>query len=402
VAAPVPVAANEPPRQICASPYLVLLCDDSVTTGAFLPTSSHSPRHRNTDQPTRPGPNVFRAHRGLVTGIAVSALAVGVFAAPALASRPKNSVGHMAETATQAAALKQAGGSNSQTTGGLAGTTAAPGTASQAPSVSYTRGVGSLQSGSGSGGGAGAPTTKPTASKPPTTSTPTSTAPGTTTPRAPGITAAPGGGKFVPIYHDDFGSNSINKSTWGLYNGGAGTRAAANVIEHNGVLSLLSRKINGQWTGAGISSARSMLFTYGKFEFRAKLQRGMGTRAVALLWPQHGWPPEIDYFEMWDPTRVKDQLTNHYGKQNSMQHSGVQADFTQWHTVGLEWTPKAITYLLDGRVVAVQTGHVPHQPMWMGFQTTTGNSGKGDNPDKTTPAVVSWDIDYISAWKYAG
>jgi beta-glucanase (GH16 family) len=123
---------------------------------------------------------------------------------------------------------------------------------------------------------------------------------------------------------------------------------------------------------------------------------------VALLWPAHGWPPEIDYFEMWDGNRQKDLLTNHYSSANKMQHSHVMADFTQWHTIGLEWTPQAITYLLDNKVVAVQTGHVPHQPMWMGFQTTTGAYGPGAAPSSSTPSSVAWDIDYIKAWHYNG
>ena len=212
--------------------------------------------------------------------------------------------------------------------------------------------------------------------------------------------AAKSGGSFSPAFTDDFNGGSVNRGTWGLYNGGPGTRVASNAVVHNGVLTLYSRKVNGRWSGAGISSGGKQLFTYGKFEFRAKLQRGDGTRAVALLWPAHGWPPEIDYFEMWDGSRQKNMLTNHYSKANKMQHSSVRADFTKWHTIGLEWTPGAIKYILDGKVVATQTGHVPHQPMWMGFQTTTGAYGPGAAPNKSTPSSVAWDIDYIKAWHY--
>jgi beta-glucanase (GH16 family) len=213
-------------------------------------------------------------------------------------------------------------------------------------------------------------------------------------------TATSGG--FTPAFTDNFDGSAVNRGTWGLYNGGPGTRVASNAVVHNGTLTLYSRKVNGRWSGAGISTGGRELFTYGKFEFRARLQRGDGTRAVALLWPAHGWPPEIDYFEMWDGTRQKDMLTNHYSPANHMQHNFVHADFTQWHTIGLEWTPKAITYILDGKVVAVQTGHVPHQPMWMGFQTTTGAYGPGAAPNNSTPSSVAWDIDYIKAWRYHG
>ena len=207
-------------------------------------------------------------------------------------------------------------------------------------------------------------------------------------------------GSFTPAFADNFDGSAVNRGTWGLYNGGPGTRVASNAVVHGGMLTLYSRRVNGRWSGAGISTGGKELFTYGKFEFRARLQRGDGTRAVALLWPAHGWPPEIDYFEMWDGSRQKDLLTNHYSRANKMQHSHVVADFTQWHTIGLEWTPSAIKYILDGRVVATQTGHVPSQPMWMGFQTTTGAYGPGAAPNASTPSSVAWDIDYIRAWHY--
>lgn len=209
-----------------------------------------------------------------------------------------------------------------------------------------------------------------------------------------GVTAAPGGGTFTPTFRDDFNGTTINRSAWGIYNGGAGTRASQNAIVHNGMLTLLSAKVGGQWTGAGISSARSQVFVYGKFEFRARLQRGDGTRACALLWPVKGWPPEVDFFEMREPTRTKDLLTNHYSQANKMQHAMVDSDYTQWHVVGLQWTPSALIYTLDGKTVATMTGHVPSQPMWLGFQTTTGAT------DKTTPAQVAWDIDYVQAWRW--
>lgn len=104
-------------------------------------------------------------------------------------------------------------------------------------------------------------------------------------------------------------------------------------------------------------------FLYGKFEIRAKLPKGRGTwPAIWMLFSQNnygnnGWPDngEIDIMEHvgFDQDRVHGNIHTkafnhsiHTNKGNSVTVKGVSEDF---HVYACEWTPEAITILLDGK-----------------------------------------------------
>jgi hypothetical protein len=80
----------------------------------------------------------------------------------------------------------------------------------------------------------------------------------------------------------------------------------------------------------------------------------------------------------------------------------VHADFRNWHTIGVNWTPGKLLYILDGHVWAQTTGsHVPNVPMHLGLQTHVGSNGKtGTLPDSSTPSKVGLQVDWIkvSSW----
>jgi beta-glucanase (GH16 family) len=149
-----------------------------------------------------------------------------------------------------------------------------------------------------------------------------------------------------------------------------------------------------------LCNVASLKLTYGEWEMRARVSAG-DSRAVALLWPTVGWPPEIDFMEMGGKstqgTRQLNTMTVHYGtqSQNYMIHSSETGDFTTWHTFGLRWTPSSVQYLLDGHVTGTVTTGVPHQSMWFGVQTA---------PERSTPPTkpVSFDIDWMKEYAYSG
>lgn len=213
---------------------------------------------------------------------------------------------------------------------------------------------------------------------------------------------------FSLVFQDDFNGTALNPLAWTIFhgagNGQNGPKATQNVIVSNGILTLRATKINGAWYGASVGAIPVSTQTYGKYVIRARFDAGAGVRSVALLWPTVGWPPEVDFMEIPSmyPLRQHSDLTNHYwsGTTRMMQHATVNADFTQWHDIGLEWTPTALTYTLDGVVVNTMTTNVPQQNMWLGLTTALGTGSYA--PSAATPSVVDFQIDSVQIYKYVG
>lgn len=211
-------------------------------------------------------------------------------------------------------------------------------------------------------------------------------------------------------HRDDF--DSLDHSVWGVYggrgNGITGPRSRQNTFVQDGTLVLRTAPVDGVWHGAGVSShPGGWTQMYGKYLVRLRFEPGYGVRAVALLWPTAPWPPEIDFFEV--PANVPDRTTgivaNHYvgaDGRNTWERAFVQADFTQWHTVGVEWTPTALRFTLDGEVVETMTANVPHEPMWLGLQTAQGDMRQGFVPRPEGPQKVDLLVDWVEVYRYDG
>jgi beta-glucanase (GH16 family) len=213
-------------------------------------------------------------------------------------------------------------------------------------------------------------------------------------------------GTFHQVFAAYFTNPTVDRRYWAVYNNGSEAKAhlAANVVTQNGYVSLKTRYNSslGKWTTAGmcLCNAPSLKRTYGEWEMRARVSAG-DSRAVALLWPTVGWPPEVDFMEMGGEstqgTRQLNTMTVHYGShaQNYMIHSSEKANFTIWHTIGVRWTPSSIQYMLDGKVTQTITAHVPHQQMWFGVQTAPERSSRPTKP-------VDFDIDWVKEYAYSG
>lgn len=104
------------------------------------------------------------------------------------------------------------------------------------------------------------------------------------------------------------------------------------------------------------------------------MDRGKGVAAVVLLWPvRDQWPPEIDFAEDGGATNTRRHVsaTLHYGAHDTQIQRTVHADFTRWHTVGVEWTPGRLSYTLDRQALG-------------GRETSAGpRSGHGDGPPES-------------------
>lgn len=214
---------------------------------------------------------------------------------------------------------------------------------------------------------------------------------------------------------DDFTGNYLNEVKWGAYTGQPngdpnGWWDPSHVTESGGVLHLdsyvdpshdNSSNPDGYVSG-GVSSGRALHQTYGKYEVRFRIDQGTGIATALLLWPaEGGWPPEIDFGENGSGVRDHMTATLHYGQDDTTIDKTVNGDFTQWHTLGLEWTPNNLNFTLDGSTWAtISNNNVPDVPMELDMQTQAGTCGEDPCPDSSTPPRVDMQVDWVVAYAY--
>jgi beta-glucanase (GH16 family) len=214
-------------------------------------------------------------------------------------------------------------------------------------------------------------------------------------------------------FYDNF-SNGLDESKWGLYSGQPGGDPGgwwdpSHVVAGGGILHLKTYRdpnFGMRWVSGGVSSSYALKQTYGKYEVRFRVTAGYGVAVILLLWPSgDNWPPEIDFAENGGLTNDRRSMTAslHYGADNQQIQRTVRADFTKWHTMGVEWTPGKLVYTLDGRAWAgVVNPSVPSELMELDLQAQAGTCGDvwAPCPNETTPSLVDLQIDWVAAYAY--
>jgi beta-glucanase (GH16 family) len=218
---------------------------------------------------------------------------------------------------------------------------------------------------------------------------------------------------WVMAFSDDFTGNALDTAAWGAYSGQpsgdpGGFWDPSHVVVHDGMLELLTYRDprwDNRWVSGGVSSAPALRQAYGKYLVRFRMDRGDGIAGVLLLMPSNGdWPPEIDFAEDGGGPRSSTTATLHYGSANDQTQYSVSTDFSEWHTIGVEWMPGSIVYTLDGRTWArVSSPAVPVGAMEFDAQTQAGTCGDPYDPcpDASTPSRVDMQIDWVVAYRPA-
>jgi len=208
-------------------------------------------------------------------------------------------------------------------------------------------------------------------------------------------------------------NHGINTRVWTRYDGTPRCChetlwKKSHVVVKGGLLRLQNYRdpaFGGRWVSAGVSMGRSLNQTYGKYQIRFLMTKGRGVGMCLFLWPQHGWPPEIDFAEESSAvgSRRSEMATLHFGSHNTQIRHTVRANFQTWHTIGVNWRPGMLTFTLDGHRWSRITGRsVPHVPMHLGMQTHVGSNGvSGPSPSSVTPAKVGLKIDWVKIWRWA-
>lgn len=217
---------------------------------------------------------------------------------------------------------------------------------------------------------------------------------------------APRGWKRV--WADDFGRAAVS-IYWDKYSGypggySNGRWSPKHVQSTHGMLVLHGYREGSTFVTAGVSATRKTSLLYGKYLVRMRADKGVGVGYVALLWPtKGGWPPEVDFAEDGGRDRSTTSGTAHFSASNLQRQKILKIDFTKWHTVGVEWTPTALRYTIDGRVWATMTGAaVPRVPMHLAIQSAALRcTAWSACVSSRTPAHVNIYVDWVDVYRRA-
>ncbi|MBQ2677112.1 MAG: family 16 glycosylhydrolase [Clostridia bacterium] len=243
---------------------------------------------------------------------------------------------------------------------------------------------------------------------------------------------------------DDFNGTELDVTKWDYNYGIRGsaeqgyfTNREKNVRVENGQLVIEALKeeyMDGiaHYTSAEVVTRFRKTFLYGRLEIRAKLPGGKGmwpafwTLGQGIAWPGGG---EIDILEMiggnWPGSTSRGtnlaHFTLHWGKDGTGGHMAGRGgsfflpngqDFsTDYHIIGMIWTPKEIKWYIDDTIycsaditdsVLYNSFHHPHYAL---INTSIGatEGGWASIPDETTWATRQlYQVDYIKYYTYAG
>jgi beta-glucanase (GH16 family) len=237
------------------------------------------------------------------------------------------------------------------------------------------------------------------------------------------------------VWSDEFDGPEIDKAKWKYETGGHGfgnnelqfyTDRADNSFLDKGQLVIRAQADkfkNRNYTAAKLQSVQA--WTYGRFEFKARLPKGKGVWPAIWMMPSDmkkygGWPQcgEIDIVEQLghEPNRVYGTL--HHGNPHPPAGKGASVQLKQgsltddWHEYALEWFPGEIRWFVDGELYQVQNSWftsggggaawpAPYdRDFYLQLNVAVGGGWPG-NPDATTVWPQELRFEYIRVFKSA-
>ncbi|MBW8700216.1 hypothetical protein MBT84_11460 [Streptomyces sp. MBT84] len=145
---------------------------------------------------------------------------------------------------------------------------------------------------------------------------------------------------------------------------------------------------------AAVVPRRVMRQTYGKYSARVRVVKAApGYKSAWLL---YGGGCEMDMYEQsWVDTV---HFFHHPcdGRPQGVADTG--RPFTEWHTVGLEWTPGLARYYLDGRLLLSDSRGVAARPLSWVLQNESALYGAYAAPGSWAQMDITW----VTAYTYTG
>ncbi|TWF79561.1 beta-glucanase (GH16 family) [Pseudonocardia hierapolitana] len=210
------------------------------------------------------------------------------------------------------------------------------------------------------------------------------------------------GDEWRLVFSDDFDGTRLDPTVWNRYNSvggfGNGFRRPEAITVEDGMLRITAR---GNVSG-GMNHERSQ--RYGRWEFRARTDKGRGRGSAILLWPDSldkEADGELDMMEVPREDRSQAHFVIHYSAQNKLAGNKVAGDFSQWHTFAMDWLPNRITWYVDGvkQFETTDRNVIPTSSMHLAIQLDMGPFEEWIlAPDETTPAEVSLEVDWVRVY----
>lgn len=239
------------------------------------------------------------------------------------------------------------------------------------------------------------------------------------------------------VWSDEFNGSSVDTSKWTFTVGGGGfgnneqqyyTNSSNNAYIEDGSLVLKAiPESNGteNYTSAKLSSTES--WTYGRYEFRAKLPQGTGLWPAIWMLPANinvyggEWPicGEIDIMEYKGSVPNMALGTLHYGNpwvyNTGYYYLDENESFADaYHTFTMEWLPGEIRWYVDNVLYQIQqnwysassteTYAYPapfNQDFYLMLNLAVGGFFPGD-PDTSDWESNKFYIDYVRVYEYTG
>ena len=159
--------------------------------------------------------------------------------------------------------------------------------------------------------------------------------------------------------------------------------------------------------GRGAGGAPGFAFTYGRAEARIRVPRGTGLLPAFWLLPAGGASrPEIDVMEILGSSTNVDRMHVHYvgagGRPAGAAANWTGPDFSAgWHTVAVDWEPKAIVWYVDGvaRWRVTDRAAIPGRPMYLLLTLAVGGEFPGP-PSASTVFPSRFQVDYVRVWQH--
>jgi beta-glucanase (GH16 family) len=237
------------------------------------------------------------------------------------------------------------------------------------------------------------------APSPPPTAIPT---PSLDDARSSGSRSTSAGDEWRLVFRDDFDGSRLDPRVWNRYNSvggfGNGWRRPEAITVEDGKLRITAR---GDVSG-GMNHERSQ--TYGRWEFRARTDKGRGRGSAILLWPDSlnkEADGELDMMEVPREDRSQAHFVIHYSAQNKLAGNKVGGDFSQWHTFAMDWLPDRITWYVDGvkQFETFDKNVIPTSRMHLAIQLDMGPFEEWIlAADHTTPPEVSLEVDWVRVY----
>lgn len=222
----------------------------------------------------------------------------------------------------------------------------------------------------------------------------------------------------VLIFSDEFNGTSLDTTKWNAtsynYHGlNAYNPAMVSVTGGHLVLQLQHIPWLGQaYSGGQVDTDHLFTPTYGYFEARLQAARGSGLHSSWWLWPDDNvWPPELDIVEIRGMLPSDAYLSHHWFDPDvPLRDGGYSAynkkvfhgpDFTQgFHVFGMEWSPTAIIWYIDGVERFRSTTHSPSNPFRLQLDLALDSFGGPVDETTILPAVML--VDYVRVYRLDG